>query len=46
MIPKSLELFLGIAEDMGGCCGDEECTDMACAGKGIGKNGGDDEDDE
>lgn len=44
VIPKSLEFFLGIAPEMGECCGDEECTEMACAQKGIGKKGGDDSD--
>jgi hypothetical protein len=45
LIPRSLEFFLGIAPSMGDCCGDEECTDNACATKG-GKKGDDDSDDE
>jgi len=40
VIPKSLEFFLGIVPQMGDCCGDEDCTDMACASKG-GKKGDD-----
>jgi len=32
---------LGIVEQMGECCGDEECTDMACHQKGGKKDNND-----